>query len=79
MMEFGSTYPQPFTPQDREDQWLRFLYIELSSSIKEESQSFISILKSAEDLSLHNSSRVNQAIFYLLAFYADNFFYRRAI
>lgn len=78
MMEFGTTYPQPFNPQEREEQWLHFLSIDLTCSIKEEAQSFISILKSAEDLSLHNSSRVNQAIFYLLAFYAHNFFYRRA-
>eukprot|EP01035_Chromulina_nebulosa_P034083 gene34083-45693_t len=60
-MELGTTYPQPFTPQEREEQWLHFLSIDLTCSIKEEAQSFISILKSAEDLSLHNSSELSDS------------------
>ena len=65
MTEFAASSTRPFDLVEREEKWIQCLDINVTFlNVGETEQSFISLLKSSEDLSLHNSSNL---IFMLLA------------
>ena len=59
MTEFAVSSTRPFDLAEREEKWIQFLKIDVTFlKVGETEQSFISLLKSSEDLSLHNSSNL---------------------